>query len=131
MSSFFRRHLHHNSNNDADSSLDLDQDEVIDPELRLRTVRTAASAIAESIRSERRAERRRKHKKASKFLSFSRKPDKEKYKATESAQELVKVQPAGARRNIYVNCPLSLDELDSRGEPRARYFRNKVRTSSE
>jgi hypothetical protein len=48
--SFLRR-----SHPPPEPDTDEENDENIDPELRLRTVRTAASAIAESIRSEQRA----------------------------------------------------------------------------
>ena len=41
-----------------------DETDAVDPELRLRTVRTAASTIAESIRTEERIERRKTMRKA-------------------------------------------------------------------
>ncbi len=37
----------------------------------------------------------------------------------------------GVRRNVYVNQPLSAMEVDSHGEPKVRYVRNKVRTTSK
>ncbi|KAJ6564618.1 hypothetical protein B0H19DRAFT_1141557 [Mycena capillaripes] len=79
-------------------SVDSD-DEAIDPELRLRTVRTAHSAIAESIK------------------------DKER------RLEEGKPEPEGIRRNVYVNTPLPRGEVDSSGDPYVRYPRNKVRTT--
>jgi phospholipid-translocating ATPase len=45
---------------DSDTETDIMDESRIDPDLRLRTVRTAASAIAESIRSEARMEKRRR-----------------------------------------------------------------------
>lgn len=104
-------------------------DAPIDPELRLRTVRTAASTIAESIRSEQRAERRKtERKKRSRFFRRDKRP-----KTAESAVSDATTAGAhihGQRRNIYVSSPLSPSELDQHGEPLARYARNKVRTSS-
>ncbi|KIM51232.1 hypothetical protein SCLCIDRAFT_33615 [Scleroderma citrinum Foug A] len=103
-------------------------DAPIDPELRLRTVRTAASTIAESIRSEQRAERRKtERKKRSRFFRRDKRP-----KTAESAVSDATTGGAhihGQRRNIYVSSPLSPSELDQHGEPLARYARNKVRTS--
>lgn len=113
---------------------DIDENDTIDPQLRLRTVHTAASTIAESIRSEIRAQKRRTQKR---FL-FSRKNAK-KPKISEPGPSTSQVAEApsapqsripGARRNIYVNQPLSAMETDHHGEPLARYARNKVRTSS-
>ncbi|KAI6101652.1 hypothetical protein EDD16DRAFT_1648774 [Pisolithus croceorrhizus] len=105
-----------------------EQDNAIDPDLRLRTVRTAASTIAESIRSEQRAQKRRNsRKKRSLFFRREKRP-----KTAESAvSNATSAGPhiPGQRRNIYVNTPLSPSELDHRGEPLARYARNKVRTS--
>ena len=48
------------ADSDSDTEPDIDESR-IDPELRLRTVRTAASTIAESIRQERKIEKRRRH----------------------------------------------------------------------
>jgi phospholipid-translocating ATPase len=118
--SFFKRHQH------AYPEDHEDDDSAIDPELRLRTVRTAASAIAESIQSERRAERRKTlRQKRSRFFFKS---DKQKISSSEPPPPQSKAP--GARRNIYVNYPLSAREVDSKGEPLVRYVRNKVRTSS-
>ncbi|KAG7095035.1 hypothetical protein E1B28_005826 [Marasmius oreades] len=100
------------------------EDDTIDPELRLRTVRTAASAIAESIRSEQRAERR-KTKKRRRF--FSRHSDKKRAEPTPDSPPSKEVP--GQRRNVYVNHPLAHLEVDNKGEPIARYSRNKVRTT--
>ncbi|KAF9033703.1 phospholipid-translocating P-type ATPase [Hymenopellis radicata] len=111
---------------------DYDDDEEIDPELRLRTVRTAASAIAESIRSEQRHERRKK--KRSRF--FRRTTEKKRPSSSRSGgggggdgDGTPSTEVPGERRNVYVNFPLSHAELDSNGEPTVRYERNKVRTT--
>ncbi|KAF8221432.1 phospholipid-translocating P-type ATPase [Tricholoma matsutake] len=104
---------------------DEENDDTIDPELRLRTVRTAASAIAESIRSEQRAERRKSSRRG-KASRFFRKHEKRPEVATEAVS--TKEIP-GVRRNVYVNHPLSAIESDSRGEPLVQYVRNKVRTT--
>ncbi|KAI5988265.1 hypothetical protein EDC04DRAFT_2884149 [Pisolithus marmoratus] len=105
-----------------------EQDNTIDPDLRLRTVRTAASTIAESIRSEQRAQRRKTtRKKRSRFFRREKRP-----KTAESAVSdatSAGLQIPGQRRNIYVNAPLSPSEVDHHGEPLAQYARNKVRTS--
>jgi phospholipid-translocating ATPase len=124
MSSFFKRNHHPHPDDIPD-----DEDDTIDPELRLRTVRTAASAIAESIQSERRAQRRKTLRQ--KGSSFFRKADKKKQPPSQSPSVISAVSKAQtARRNIYVNSPLNSTEVDSHGEPLARYVRNKVRTSS-
>ncbi|KAG6329935.1 hypothetical protein ID866_9153, partial [Astraeus odoratus] len=124
--SLFRRHPQPDELTDTD-----DHDAAIDPDLRLRTVRTAASTIAESIRSEQRAERRlTMRKKRARF--FRRDGAKKRPKTAESAvSEATTAAPhiPGKRRNVYVNSPLSPSELDQHGEPLARYARNKVRTS--
>ena len=108
---------------------DEENDETIDPELRLRTVRTAASAIAESIRTDQRAERRRStiHKRSRFFRS---KPADKKPESTTTVAPTTSKVP-GARRNIYVNHSLSAMEVDHNGEPKLEYVRNKVRTTSE
>ncbi|KAK7062688.1 phospholipid transporting ATPase [Paramarasmius palmivorus] len=100
------------------------EDETIDPELRLRTVRTAHSAIAESIRSEQRAERRKKRKRKG---FFRRASEKKQPEATSSGPGPTEIP--GERRNVYVNHPLAHLEVDNNGEPIARYERNKVRTT--
>jgi hypothetical protein len=108
MSFFKRRPIvdEHDSDGDNDGN--------IDPELRLRTVRTAASALEVSVKTEQRAEKRKSRR------FFSRKK-----KDLQPSN-----QPSGPRRNVYVNYPLSAMEVDRDGEPRARYVRNKVRTTS-
>ncbi|KAF8132618.1 hypothetical protein EV363DRAFT_1216395 [Boletus edulis] len=115
--SLFKRHPHYDDDNDAS----------IDPDLRLRTVRTAASTIAESIRSEVRRERTRR-----KRSLFFRK-DKRPKTADSAVSDATTVQSGphipGQRRNVYVNTPLSAMEVDHNGQPLARYPRNKVRTS--
>ena len=100
----------------------------VDPALRLRTVRTAASTIAESIRPEERQVRRKTMRK--KGSGFFRKSAKRK-ESQEPAPASATPHIAGRRRNVYVNYTLPLDEVDHHGEPIARYARNKVRTSSE
>jgi len=132
MSSFFRRHHPHQAD-DLDNTDD-ENDDTIDPELRLRTVRTAASAIAESIRSERRAQKRKKNRRRKGSSFFRRGGDKRKPRITESTDDAVTesaTKITGRRRNIYVNVSLPANEADSNGEPTIRYARNKVRTSSE
>lgn len=122
--SFFKRHQHVD-----EPDTDEENDDSIDPELRLRTVRTAASAIAESIKSEQRAERRKTMHKRSRFFrrqTSDKKPTPAPPEPTSSA-----LKTPGPRRNVYVNHPLSAMEIDHDGEPKARYVRNKVRTTSE
>ncbi|KXN91577.1 Phospholipid-transporting ATPase DNF1 [Leucoagaricus sp. SymC.cos] len=122
--SFFKRHHHH----DHDIDTDEENDENIDPELRLRTVRTAASAIAESIRSEQRAEHRKTmHKKRSRF--FRRHHEKKAASVVSADSSTPLKEIPGVRRNVYVNYPLAPEEVGSDGEPKARYVRNKVRTT--
>ncbi|GLB40906.1 putative cation transport ATPase (P-type) (TC 3.A.3) family. Type IV subfamily protein [Lyophyllum shimeji] len=107
---------------------DEEHDENIDPELRLRTVRTAASAIAESIKSEQRAERRKSLRKGSRFFRrhvSAKKPES----VTATAEAGPTKEVPGVRRNVYVNYPLSAMEVDQNGEPLVRYVRNKVRTT--
>lgn len=122
--SLFKRHPQPDEVTDNDEQ----DNDAIDPNLRLRTVRTAASTIAESIRSEQRAQKRRTTRsKRSLFFRREKRP-----KTAESAvSNATSAGPhiPGQRRNIYVNTPLSPSELDHRGEPVARYARNKVRTS--
>ncbi|KAF5360300.1 hypothetical protein D9758_009101 [Tetrapyrgos nigripes] len=122
--SFLKRSNHSTRDNDSD-----DEDDTIDPELRLRTVRTAASAIAESIRSEQKAERRKSRRRRG---LFGNRKDREKQSApsiTTSGESAPSTEVPGQRRNIYVNHPLAHSELDQNGEPIARYERNKVRTT--
>ncbi|KAF7419236.1 hypothetical protein PC9H_001823 [Pleurotus ostreatus] len=111
-----------------DMDTDEENDETIDPELRLRTVRTAASAIAESIVSEARMERRKTMRRKRSF--FRRGSEKKKPPPT-SAPEGSPPSTAvtGTRRKVYFNTPLSAMEVDRNGEPKIRYVRNKVRTS--
>jgi phospholipid-translocating ATPase len=114
------------------SPTDSENDETIDPELRLRTVRTAASAIAESIRTDQRAERRRStiHKRSRFFRSKPAEKKPDSTAVTSSAAPSASRVP-GARRNVYVNHSLSAMEVDHNGEPKVEYVRNKVRTTSE
>ena len=111
-----------------EENTDDENDDSIDPDLRLRTVRTAASAIAESIRSEAHAERRKMRRKRSRF--FRTKSERKRPVTAESTADSP-THVNGSRRNIYVNYPLSAIEVDQHGEPVVRYVRNKVRTSSE
>lgn len=124
MSSFFKRHQVVD-----EPDTDEENDDTIDPELRLRTVRTAASAIAESIKSEQRAERRKTMHKRSRFFRRHAPEKKPTPAPPESTSSTLKAP--GPRRNVYVNHPLSAMEVDHDGEPKARYVRNKVRTTSE
>lgn len=116
------------------SDTDEENDETIDPELRLRTVRTAHSAIMESIRSEQRAEKRKTmHKKRSRFFRFKKQQPSQQERPSTAASADVNTTTntvPGQRRNVYVNWPLSAMEVDHDGEPVARYVRNKVKTSS-
>jgi phospholipid-translocating ATPase len=124
--SFFKRRR----NPDSDQIEADDHDTNVDQDLRLRTVRTAASTIAESIASEQRAERRRsiRHKRSKFFRSKSAKSPQ---KTSVPAPDGPAVQISGKRRNVYVNMPLSAAEVDRHGEPIQRYARNKVNTTSE
>ena len=122
--SLFKRHQ------PTEDITDEENDENIDPELRLRTVRTAASAIAESIRTDQRAERRRStiHRRSRFFRS--KHADKKPESTTAASAVAPASKVSGARRNVYVNHPLSAMEVDHSGEPKAEYVRNKVRTTS-
>ncbi|KAJ7028850.1 phospholipid-transporting ATPase 1 [Mycena alexandri] len=114
MSFLKRAPTHAHSDDDLD---DLDSD-TIDPELRLRTVRTAHSAIAESIVADARQTRRRR-------TFFRRRGEKERERKLEGGAP----RPEGRRRNVYVNTPLPRGEVDAGGDPVVRYPRNKVRTT--
>lgn len=127
MTSLFRRnqHAHHDD--------ELDLDDAVDPELRLRTVRTATSAIAESIRSEQRMDRRKARRKRILWGSLK---NKKPASVADTVPDHQPSTPAAAasgkpRRNVYVNCALLDEDLDHRGQPFRTYVRNKVRTSSE
>ncbi|KAG8918881.1 hypothetical protein FRC01_001607 [Tulasnella sp. 417] len=128
MSSFFRRQQN-------DQGDDTDEDNQVDPELRLRTTQTAHSTISESIRQEnRRAARRRKSRKwGSKGLFKSkhqRTVDDDLPRPTEPLEAPQDEQPGGPqRRRIHVNVPLPLDLVSSNGDPKTDYVRNKVRTT--
>ena len=118
-------------NNDDDVT-DEEDDRSIDPELRLRTVRTAASTLAESAAVEQRAEKRRTllmHKSRKKGSFFRRGTERKR----PTQDPVVPAGPAipGQRRTIYVNRPLPISEVDSKNEPLVHYPRNKVRTTSE
>ena len=109
-----------------------DENEAIDPELRLRTVRTAHSTLEEASRTEERAVRRKTMRRKFFRRGTEKKRGKELSQPQEPSSEPGTAPPVtGLRRNIYVNMPLPPDELDSKGEPVVRYVRNKVRTSSE
>lgn len=134
----FRRH----HDNDPAAGADTDDDDLrqVDPELRLRTVRTAHSTIAESVNIEnRRAERRRKSRKWL-FKSGSRRaarrttPEDDLPRPTEPEPEPLAAadgsSDAPGRRKVYVNLPLPPEEQQSNGDPRVTYVRNKVKTTS-
>lgn len=113
-----------------------DENDGIDPELRLRTVRTAHSTLEESARAEERAQRRKTMMRKRSRNFFRRGTDKKRVKDPSVSEPPPAdsggvVTPTGPRRNIYVNVPLPHSELDHNGEPIVRYARNKVRTSSE
>jgi phospholipid-translocating ATPase len=118
-----RRSAHHD-----DPEMD-DENDAIDPELRLRTVRTAHSTIEESNRTEERAMRRKTMRKRF-FRRGGTKRGKDPSLPENTTEASTAPPVTGLRRNIYVNMPLPTDELDSNGEPVVRYVRNKVRTSS-
>lgn len=126
--SFFRRHRNPETGQIAAD----DHDSNVDHDLRLRTVRTAASTIAESIASEQRAQRRRSTRlKRSNFFRSKSAKYLDHEKTRPSLPNVPVVQVAGQRRNIYVNMPLTATEVDRHGEPIIRYARNKVNTTSE
>ncbi|KAJ4469887.1 phospholipid-transporting ATPase 1 [Lentinula aciculospora] len=108
------------------SDSDDEEDDTIDPELRLRTVRTAASALEESIRTEEKAQRRKTRRRRRLFGSRSEKKRLPQETVETGAPS---TEVPGARRNVYVNHSLGHSEFDQNGEPIARYKRNKVRTS--
>ncbi|KAG8948486.1 hypothetical protein FRC04_009694 [Tulasnella sp. 424] len=128
MSSFFRRQH-------DDQADETDEDNQVDPELRLRTTQTAHSTISESIRQEnRRAARRRKSRKwGSKGLFKSkqqRTAEDDLPRPTEPLEAPQAEQLGGPqRRRIFVNVPLPLELQASNGDPSTNYVRNKVRTS--
>jgi phospholipid-translocating ATPase len=125
--SFLKRHRNPDSEIAAD-----DHDSNIDHDLRLRTVRTAASTIAESIASEQRAERRRSTRlKRSRFFRSKSAKNQDHEKTRSFLPKAPAVQITGKRRNVYVNMPLTATEVDRHGEPIIRYARNKVNTTSE
>ncbi|KAF9042681.1 phospholipid-translocating P-type ATPase [Rhodocollybia butyracea] len=106
------------------SDSDDEEDDTIDPELRLRSVRTAASALEESHRTEQKAQRRKTRRRG-----LFGKSEKKRPQIGDTADSPPSTEIPGIRRNVYVNYPLAHSELDQNGEPLARYKRNKVRTS--
>jgi len=123
--------FHKRPNGDDDVTDDEDA-RSIDPELRLRTVRTAASTLAESAAVEQRAEKRRTllmNRKKKKGSFFRRGSDKKRPPPDSVAPPAPAIP--GQRRTIHVNRPLPMSEVDSKNEPLVRYPRNKVRTTSE
>ena len=113
-----------------DNVTDDEDDRSIDPELRLRTVRTAASTLAESAAVEQRAEKRKTLlNKGKKKGSFFRRGSEKKRPTQDSVGPTGPVIP-GQRRTIHVNRPLPMSDVDSKNEPLVRYPRNKVRTTS-
>jgi phospholipid-translocating ATPase len=126
--SFLKRHR----NPDSDQIEADDHDSNVDHDLRLRTVRTAASTIAESIASEQRAERRRSTRlNRSRFFRSKSAKYQDHERTRSSLPNAPAVQITGKRRNVYVNIPLIATEVDRLGEPIIRYARNKVNTTSE
>ncbi|ORY24282.1 hypothetical protein BCR39DRAFT_566635 [Naematelia encephala] len=125
----------------------------IDPELRLRTVRTAHSVITESIRTEANAEKRKRRRTI--FKSLRRKRSSQvSSKLSDSKRSSASVLPEDPpatpptprrslldrllgnnqvrnleRRTLYINLPLPQDLVGPSGDPIVRYVRNKVRTS--
>lgn len=130
MSSIFRRNQ---TRNQAPEDDEVDEDDQVDPELRLRTVRTATSAIAESIRSEQRMERRKARRRRiwgslkTKKLPSNAGHDSELRIELPAAHTAASGKP---RRNVYVNCGLLPQDTDASGNPFRTYVRNKVKTSS-
>lgn len=126
-----RRHPHPEDLGDTDE----ENDETIDPRLHLRTVRTAASTLAESIRSEARAQKHKSLRKTgSRFFRHrggKRPKTADSNKTSETSADPPRPEVKGARRNVYVNQTPSAMEVDRNGEPIVRYVRNKVKTSSE
>jgi phospholipid-translocating ATPase len=130
MSSIFRRNQTRNQTPEDD---EVDEDDQVDPELRLRTVRTATSAIAESIRSEQRMERRKARRRRIWGSLKTKKPPSNAGHDSELRLELPAGHTAASgkpRRNIYVNCGLLPQDTDAGGHPFRTYVRNKVKTSS-
>ncbi|KZT06691.1 phospholipid-translocating P-type ATPase [Laetiporus sulphureus 93-53] len=109
------------------------EDDGIDPELRLHTVRTAASTIAESVRQEDRQQKRKLSMRGKAFLKRLSQKRKTRMPVVPEAEaeegEVKAPQISGPRRKVFVNMALPRDEVDSKGEPIVRYARNKVRTS--
>jgi phospholipid-translocating ATPase len=130
MSSLFRRQNANNADTDEE-----DDNADVDPDLRLRTVRTAASTIAESIRSEQRMHRRRtkRRKLWGSKMSLTKKPPSNaghESVVREAAAASTPATAKGSRRNIYINMPLGPNDVDRHGRPINIYVRNKVRTTS-
>ncbi|KAG8760389.1 hypothetical protein FRC14_003246 [Serendipita sp. 396] len=128
MNSLFRRNQQPNPDNlDADT----DEDDQIDPNLRLRTVRTAASTIAESIRSEQRMERRRIKRRRLWGSLKSKKSTTSALTVGEQRRDSSSgPTPSNKpRRNVYVNCNLAPQDKDSHGRPLHTFVRNKVKTT--
>lgn len=111
--------------------------DMVDPELRLRTVRTAASTIAEAERTESLREQWRKRRQKSmarkgtggkswfrrgkETTTTTQDDPRDKPTASPPVPSDVKVVPTGMRRDIFVNIPPPPSQLDSRGEPLHRY----------
>ncbi|KAE9385611.1 phospholipid-translocating P-type ATPase, partial [Gymnopus androsaceus JB14] len=111
------------------SDSDDEEDDGIDPELRLRTVRTAASALEVSMRTEAKTERRKSRRRRGLFGRSNSEKKRARSSDTTSNNNTPSTEIPGVRRNVYVNHPLSHSELDQNGEPIVRYERNKVRTT--
>jgi phospholipid-translocating ATPase len=128
-------------------------DDDVDPDLQLRITRTATESIHESIREdERRRVGKTRRRKARSFFGASlrksqhhparhdahaEEPSGGVFRGEEQrakAEEFATPEPKNEaesrrRRNVWVNIELPMSELDRRGQPAARYARNKVRTS--
>ncbi|KAE9393504.1 phospholipid-translocating P-type ATPase [Gymnopus androsaceus JB14] len=111
------------------SDSDDEEDDGIDPELRLRTVRTAASALEVSMRTEAKTERRKSRRRRGLFGRSNSEKKRARSSDTTSNNNTPSTEIPGVRRNVYVNHPLSHSELDQNGEPIVMYERNKVRTT--
>ncbi|TIB13429.1 hypothetical protein E3P92_02275 [Wallemia ichthyophaga] len=94
----------------------------VDPNLRLRTVRSASSSIREAHRHDKRRESKRKRLREKVKKAANKLKDKNATVPDKSPVD-------GNRRNVYANIPLPPYELSKTGDPIAKYPRNKVRTA--
>lgn len=178
---FHGLHLRHGQDHPDQHGGDPDEDDGVDPELRLRITRTATESLAESNREDDRRRAKKKEKERARRHTFRKTlfgsgagggrkrpgtagttstsesgigaptedgmvPLGEVGETTEDERDRPpsegrlggaeggkvkgkKGQAVKKRRNVYVNIPLPMHELNSRGEPASVYNRNKVRTS--